>query len=446
VLDGDGTRSGGTHGAGRCGRWKDEAMPATMHDVARLAGVSIKTVSNVLNDYPHIRPATRQKVLSAVDELGYQVNITARNLRRGTTGMIGLALPELSLPYFAELADAVIDAAEARGLIVLIEQTGGVVERELDALHGARRKITDGLIFSPLGLGPEGADEIRDGLPLVLLGERIFSDRADHVTMRNVEAAHAATAYLVATGRRRIAAIGTHPGEVVGTAALRLEGYRRALAEAGIPEDEALLGEAGPWHRATGAAAVASIFHRGGRPDAVFAFNDAMALGAMHELQVRGVRVPDDVAVMGFDDVDDARYSTPALTSVDPGREEIARTAVDLLVERITTRSSPVERRRVLAPFNEPARGVPHPGVRPGRGAQRAARCRPCGRRRGAAVVRPGGAAAAAAGDRHGPAAVGRGDLEQLLPRARDGAQPRAAADHGGSGQLAGVVQRRGGR
>src|SRR5689334_17671683 len=109
-------------------------VSATMRDVARLAGVSVKTVSNVVNDFPHVSVATRTRVLAAITELGYQMNFSARNLSRGRTGMITLAVPELRLPYFAELTDEVIVAAAARGYTVLVEQTGGTRERELDVL------------------------------------------------------------------------------------------------------------------------------------------------------------------------------------------------------------------------------------------------------------------------------------------------------------------------
>ncbi|HEY8720402.1 LacI family DNA-binding transcriptional regulator, partial [Pengzhenrongella sp.] len=205
-------------------------MAVTMRDVAELAGVSVKTVSNVLNGYPYLRPATRARVESAIAELGYQLNVSARNLRQGRTGMIGLAVPELSQPYFAELADLVIQAGQERGIPVLIEQTGSRRDRELEVLHGALRRATDGLIFSPLALGEEDRAELSVPYPLVLLGERIFHAPADHVTMANVEAAQAATRHLIETGRRRIALFGAHPGEVLGSAALRTEGYRLALA------------------------------------------------------------------------------------------------------------------------------------------------------------------------------------------------------------------------
>jgi DNA-binding LacI/PurR family transcriptional regulator len=308
---------------------------ATMHDVAALAGVSIKTVSNVVNGYPYIRPETRSRVEQAIEELGYQVNLTARNLRQGRTGMIGLAVPELSLPYFAELADSVIGAADAVGLTVLIEQTNADRARELEVLTGQRRHLSDGLIFSPLALGQQDLDLLAVGYPMVLLGERIFGGPADHVTMANVEAARAATEHLLGLGRRRIALVGAHVGETVGSAGLREQGYREALAAAGVPFDPSLVAEAGYWHRSTGADAMRGLLDRGVEVDAVFAMNDAMALGVLHVLHDRRISVPEQVAVIGFDDIDDGAYSAPTLSTIAPGREQIARTAVDLLRRRI---------------------------------------------------------------------------------------------------------------
>jgi DNA-binding LacI/PurR family transcriptional regulator len=306
-----------------------------MHDVATRAGVSIKTVSNVVNGYPHIRPETRERVEEAIEHLGYRLNMSARNLRTRRTDMITLAVPELSLPYFAELADSVIRAAEERGFTVLIEQTSAHRDREAEVLTGRRRHLTDGLIFSPLALGPDDVDLLAVDFPLVVLGERIFDAPADHVTMNNVSAAKAATLHLASLGRRRIAVVGAHEGELVGSAALRTEGYRQGLAAAGLPYDPALVGEAGLWHRSTGSETMGRMLDSGVEIDAVFALNDAMALGALHALHARRIDVPGDVALMGFDDIDDVKYSVPTITSVDPGREEIARTAVELLVERV---------------------------------------------------------------------------------------------------------------
>lgn len=316
-------------------------MAATLHDVARLAGVSVKTVSNVVNDYVHVRPATRERVRAAIAELDYQPNLHARSLRSGRTGVIGLGVPELGLPYFAELAEGVIEAAEARGLVVLIEQTGRDRDRELAALTSPRLRMVDGLLFSPLEMGPEDAALVEVDTPLVLLGERVFNPRVDHVVISNVAGTRAATEHLLALGRRRIAVVGHHPGEVVGTAGLRLRGYREALEAAGITADEELLGEAGLWHRRQGAEAVRGLLARGVGFDAVLAFNDTLALGALHALQQAGLRVPQDVALIGFDDTDEGRYSLPTLSTIDPGKRRIAELAVDALIRRIADRDAP---------------------------------------------------------------------------------------------------------
>ena len=153
--------------------------------------------------------------------------------------------------------------------------------------------------------------------------------------MPNEAASKAAVAHLIERGRRRIAVIGTHPDDPEGTAATRFAGYAAALADAGIEVDDALVFDARAWHRAEGAAAAALMLEHELHVDGLFCFNDALALGAMHELQRQGVRVPEDIAIVGFDDIEDSRYSTPALTTISPGREEIAIRAVDLVVDRV---------------------------------------------------------------------------------------------------------------
>ncbi len=310
-------------------------MAATLHDVARVAGVSFKTVSNVINNHPYVRDTTRAKVEEAIKELGYRPNLTARSLRSGQTGAITLALPQLKLPYFAELADAVIEAAAKHGLVVLIEQTGADRDRELEVMASPRLKMSDGLIFSPLALGQEDVDLIKADVPVVLLGERIFGSKSDHVTMQNIAAARAATEHLLDLGRKRIAVVGAHEGEVIGSAGLRLRGYREALEARGIPYDDGIVAYVVDWHRSNGAAAMHELLDSGAEFDAVFGLNDTLAQGAVRVLQEAGFRVPDDVAVIGFDDLDETRYTLPTLSTVDPGRVEIAETAIRMLRERI---------------------------------------------------------------------------------------------------------------
>lgn len=309
-------------------------MAVTMNDVARVAGVSLKTVSNVLNDYEFIRPATRQRVLDAIAELGYEANLTARSLRSGKTRMLGLVLSDLSAPYYAELASRLMKAASRRGYRVLVEQSDAVGEAELNALQGPFRQLTDGLLFTPLMVDADSIAARLGKKPLVLLGEHILDPRFDLVTMKNGEAAAALTTHLLAGGRRRIAVVGAYPGESAGSAGLRLSGYRTALDHAGIPFDPALIAPC-EWRRDGGAAAVAGLLDSGVEFDAVFGLNDVLALGAMHELLIRGVRIPQEVAVAGFDDIDEARFAAPSLTTVSPGMGEIAERSIGLLIDRI---------------------------------------------------------------------------------------------------------------
>ncbi len=312
-------------------------MEPTMHDVARLAGVSIKTVSNVINDYPHVRQQMRDRVRAAIAELGYRPNLSARGLRSGRTGVIGLAVPALSENYFAELADAVIRAADTHGLGVVVEQTSGDRERELQVISGGRLRLTDGLLFSPYALGQADAEALNTGFPLVLLGERIFGGPTDHVTMNNVASARAAVEHLLEIGRRRIAIIGAEADPTIDTssATLRVAGYEEALAAAGVELDPRLVRMAPHWNRTAGVLAVRELIASGVPFDAVFALNDALGLGTLRALGEAGLRVPEDVAVIGFDNIDEGRFSMPSMSSVDAGSKQIARDAVALLIERI---------------------------------------------------------------------------------------------------------------
>jgi DNA-binding LacI/PurR family transcriptional regulator len=327
-------------------------MRSTIRDVARVAGVSAKTVSNVINDHPHVRSHVRERVRKAIIELDYRPNLSARGLRYGKTGVIGLAVPALRESYFAELADSVIRAAEKRGLSVLIGQTNGDRENELDVIRGLQG--TDGLLISPKSLGQQDVDALNVPLPLVLLGERIFGGPTDHVTMHNVASAQAAVEHLLARGRSRIALIGAPEPDASGTssATLRLQGYHKALEAAGIAESPELICATGPWGREAGAAAVRRLVADGVSFDAVFALNDTLALGALRALGEASIRIPDEVAVIGFDNIDEARFSVPSLTSVDPGRESIAEMAVKMLVERISEKSEPLPPRLTKPDFH----------------------------------------------------------------------------------------------
>ncbi|WP_406727366.1 LacI family DNA-binding transcriptional regulator [Streptomyces sp. GD-15H] len=310
-------------------------MAASLKDVAALAGVSVKTVSNVVNGYTYVAPPTREKVERALAELDYRPNLSARNLRQGRTGVIALALPELDAPYFAELTRFVIDAAAERGWTVVIEQTDGRSERERQVLEGIREQRVDGLLFHPITVGQDELADRNDTTALVLLGERVIDGPTHHVAIDNQRAAREMTEHLLSLGHTRIGAIGRQTNPSANTARLRLAGYREALASAGLPYEEVLAPPTVFYHRSDGAAAMAQLLALDEPPQAVFCFNDLLALGAQRTALAHGLRVPGDVAIAGFDDIEDGRYSTPTLTTVCPDKEQIARIAVEMLEQQV---------------------------------------------------------------------------------------------------------------
>lgn len=316
-------------------------MRASLKDVAERAGVSIKTVSNVVNNYPHVTPAMRARVQAAIDELGYRPNLTARHLRKGRTGIIALAVPELGNPYFAELAGAVIDAAGEHDFTVLLDHTRGEREQEVLVSQGYRARVIDGLILSPLELEAEDLRGRADDVPLVLLGEREYDVPHDHIAIDNVAAARCAVRHLLDRGRTRIAYLGARTDSANRPAHLRLDGWRAELAAAGVPAPDRLVVPVGGWDRDDGARAMAELLDSGVRPDAVFAFNDLIAIGAMRVLHERGLRVPWDVAVVGFDDLAEGRFGAVTLTTVSPDKQAIARMAVASLLRSLSGREVP---------------------------------------------------------------------------------------------------------
>jgi DNA-binding LacI/PurR family transcriptional regulator len=249
-------------------------------------------------------------------------------------------VPEIDSPYFAELASLLVRVAEGRNWTVHIDQTDGAADRERRMVAGPVGQSVDGVICSPWAVAPEELSRLAAG-PLVLLGERAAVGRLDHVAIDNVAASMLATEHLVAQGRRRIAAIGAQPHLHNDTARLRLQGYRAALEAADLPAPEDWALPVQRLHRPDGAHAMSRLLDERRPVDAVFCFTDELALGAMRTLAERGLRVPDDVAVVGFDDIEDGRYGVPSLTTIAPDKEEIARLAVECLADRLEEPGGP---------------------------------------------------------------------------------------------------------
>ncbi|WP_374976197.1 LacI family DNA-binding transcriptional regulator [Microbacterium trichothecenolyticum] len=309
---------------------------ATLRDVAKAAGVSPMTVSNVLNNHPHVRAETRERVLKAIHDLGYRVNVAARNLRAGRTNTIGFAVPEVESPYFGQLASRIIAKAHDAGYRVAIERTGASRENELSAIASSRTRMYDGLILSAVGLGPADRELLDTDMPMVILGESMFGAPVDHIALPNEEGTYAATTHLIERGCRRIAIVQGGDPDRLSVTSLRHAGYRRALADHGMDLDPSLVAERHHLSLEDGRTAAHQLVDAGAGLDAVVCITDTVALGVMRGLADRGISVPDQVRVVGFDDILEARYSVPSLTTINPDHEEVARLAVELLLARLT--------------------------------------------------------------------------------------------------------------
>ncbi|GAB6903398.1 LacI family DNA-binding transcriptional regulator [Kineosporia succinea] len=346
MAGGSGTRRQGEVGVkqegqdaqpvGRAGRRRSKPGAAvTISEVARAAGVSTATVSNALNGRPGMAEETRARILAFVDELGYQINPTARNLRAGRTGAIGLLVPELDRPYFGQLATTLADGVEARGRHLVLQRSGGSREGELAAASYANLRMYDGVIVTVIGLGQADLERLNFTTPVVLVGERPVPSSFDHVTIDNVGGARRATEHLLERGARRIAVLG---GTLDDTSAhmtsLRTRGWREAYRARGLEAPEELVRQLPEIDPATGCSAVKELAAEH-EFDAVIAVTDFLAMGVLRGLADLGLLVPEQVQVVGFDDNDEAPYLVPSLTSVGPSKSDIASTILDLLEKRM---------------------------------------------------------------------------------------------------------------
>ncbi|NOV98120.1 LacI family DNA-binding transcriptional regulator [Isoptericola halotolerans] len=307
-----------------------------MSDVAREAGVSKMTVSNVINGRPGASEETRSRVMAAVQRLDYRLNAAARHFRAGRSGAIGLLVPHLDGPYYSHLAVRLDTMARARGYHVIVERTGASREGELLAIASDRVRPYDGIVFSPVQLDTSDVLAAGIGVPVVLLGERRLAGPFDHVMMDNVGGAELAVTHLIQGGARRIALVGGRPDRGVDSmATLRTRGYHQAHARAGLAVDDRLVIDAAPFTTADGYEAVMRLHGQGVPFDGVLVLTDAAAMGVLRALADLGRRVPDEVQVVGFDNDVEGEYLVPRLTTIDPGNESMAAHIMERLLGRI---------------------------------------------------------------------------------------------------------------
>jgi DNA-binding LacI/PurR family transcriptional regulator len=307
---------------------------STIQDVARAAGVAASTVSRYLNGQLRVSPGTEARVLAAVRQLGYVPNAQARNLARRRSGVIGLVVPELRNPYFGEIADFVVEAVERHGRLVLLCSTRSQEARQSAYIDLLATGAIDGMLY----LGSFRSNErlaaaIRGGLPVVVVDEPIAGLPPVHtVIMDDYAGGYQAGSYLVALGHRRIAFV-SGPSEL-GSVQERHRGYCDALRKGGIDPDQQIT-LSGHFTEQFGMSALPHLLAAAEPPTAAFVPSDYIALGVLSAAEANGIRVPQDLSIVGFDDIRFSQYVRPRLTTIRSPLDRLAQTGVDLLFERL---------------------------------------------------------------------------------------------------------------
>jgi DNA-binding LacI/PurR family transcriptional regulator len=313
---------------------------STMKDVARHAGVSVSTVSYVINDSGPVAPDRRARVLAAVQELGYAPNEPARSLKRRRVATIGLIVPDLGNQFFAAVAEGVTEAAMEHDVLVVLCTTDATQEREAYHTRLLRGQRLDGVIYlSGTGVPPRALQELAELHAVVFVDERLVGLDVPFVGADNRRGARDAMAHVLANGHTRIAVIGGPPA--LWTSEQRLAGYREALAAAGHDPDETPVLR-GDYRQESGyvAAREALTAPEGSRPTAFACANDLMAFGVIAYCRDHGLRVPGDVSVVGFDDVPLASLLVPSLTTVRQPAADMGRRATEMLLAHVAGKES----------------------------------------------------------------------------------------------------------
>jgi LacI family transcriptional regulator len=314
-------------------------------DVADKAGVSIATVSRVLNNNPRVKASLRERTLRAISDLGYQPSGIARNMRSQSVRVIGLVISDIQNPFFTSLVRAVEDVAYENQYTVLLCNSDEDIQKEQLYVDVLSRERVAGVIIVPTGKDC-CSPLLNLRMPVVMADRIVPGITTDAVVLDNVAGAYAATQHLIELGHRRIGLVGAPVGVSVGIE--RRKGYEKALRANKIKLDESLI-HAGNFKEQGGYEATRALLERDPRPTAIFAVNNLMTMGAFQAISEKGLRVPDDISMIGFDDMPWLALLTPPLTAVRQPTYEIGAQAARLLFARLQDNSLPIQK-RVMKP------------------------------------------------------------------------------------------------
>ena len=301
---------------------------ASIKDVAKKVGVSVATVSRVINQSGPVTPQTRQEVLDAIEELGYKPNLFGKSLRGRETKIIMVMLSSLANTFCSSVIRAIDKAAGKSGYSIVVCTTDGLTEKEEHYINFARNGLFDGLIILNSSLDAQQMAVLSATIPVVQCNEFTDTQKTPYVSIDNEKAAYDAVQYLISHGRKRIV-FHTVDNNLISTSE-RLKGYQRALADANIPFDESLVVYGNYGYR-NAIRVFEDYMAEGNEFDGVFAISDRMAAGAMHAVMGNGMQVPYDVEIIGFDNTDISYTSTPQLSTVAQPHQLLGKHAFELL-------------------------------------------------------------------------------------------------------------------
>lgn len=307
---------------------------ATIKDVARLAGVSTTTVSHVINKTRFVAEATQEKVMEAVKTLNYAPSAVARSLKCNSTRTIGMLVTQSTNPFFSEVIDGVESYCYRQGYTLILCNTGGIYEKQRDYIRMLAEKRVDGMLVICSDLTNELLSMLESypDIPKVIMDWAAEDSKADKIIDNSEEGGYLATKYLIDKGHTRIACLSGHLSKIACQE--RIQGFRRAMNEAHLTINENWILE-GNFECDTAVLAADKIIAMDEKPTAVFCFNDTMALGLMSRLQQRGIRVPDDMSIIGYDNIETAEYFSPPLTTIHQPKRRVGKNAFEILLERI---------------------------------------------------------------------------------------------------------------
>jgi LacI family repressor for deo operon, udp, cdd, tsx, nupC, and nupG len=314
-----------------------------MSDVAKLANVSTATVSRVISNPGSVKEGTRKKVLETIEQLNYQPNILARYFRKMETKTILVIVPDISNPFFSKILRGIESIAVQNGYQVLLGDSDNDVQREYNFLDQLRQRQADGMILLTARMNREMIEEIADQFPVVLACEYLEGSSIPTVSIDNISSARRATEHLIKMGHTRIAHI-TGPMQVI-LSRDRLKGYQQAMMQYHLNLDSLLVQE-GDFSYEAGYNLMSKFSALETPPTAIFAANDEMAIGAVKAAKDKGMRVPEDIAIVGFDNIKISSIFEPEITTTAQPMFEIGQQAMDMLLKLINNED--VSRRQIV--------------------------------------------------------------------------------------------------